>query len=220
MDSKKNKKIKILATGDFHSDVSLPNKIKENVNLDEIDLIIFTGDLSDRKDDFKILLEDFQEKEIFMIPGNHESKKKLDTLQKHYNVKLIGNNPIVIDDKLAIFGTNYLNVGEYSVLEEEVLTNLIENFKEIEDIKLKIHVSHIPPIGTKIGDMSPYHFVSGSLAQRIFLEQFSPQISLCGHIHESAGLEEIVNKTKLVNVGRTFKIFEIDLEKEEIEIKN
>ena len=81
----------------------MPNRIKEKVNLKEIEFIIFTGDLSDRKDDFKILLEDFKDKKIFMIPGNHESKKKLDILQKYYNVSLLGNSPIILDNKLAIF---------------------------------------------------------------------------------------------------------------------
>lgn len=217
---KKSNKIRFLATGDFHSDISLPNEIKNKVNLENIDFIIFTGDLSDRKDDFKLLLEGFEGKEIFMIPGNHESKKSLDILQDKYGVNLIGNKPLIIDNKLAIFGTNYLNIGKYSILEEEVLDNLIENFKLVEDIKFKVHVSHIPPIKTKIGDMSPYHFVSGSLAQRIFLDRFSPQLSLCGHIHESSGLEEIVNDTRLVNVGRTFKVFEVDLDSEEIKVEN
>ena len=67
-------KIKLLATGDFHSDVNLINAIDKYVNIDEIDFVLFTGDLSDKSDDFNKLLHIFKGKQIFMVPGNHETR--------------------------------------------------------------------------------------------------------------------------------------------------
>jgi Icc-related predicted phosphoesterase len=207
---KKNKNIKFLATGDFHSDLNLVNSIKEKVNMRGIDFILFTGDLSDKKKDFKKLLSIFENKPIFMVPGNHESKKQLDTLKKSYNIHLIGNSPVKINDKLAIFGTNYHFLGPYAIEHDEILKNMIENFKAIEDTRIKIQMAHIPPIDTKIGNASPFPIVTGCPSLKIFLENFNPDLTLVGHIHESSGLEEIVNKTKVINVGKTYKIFEFD----------
>jgi Icc-related predicted phosphoesterase len=48
--------MKILATGDIHSDLDLIKKINNNVNLNEIDLILLIGDLSEKSNDFYQIL--------------------------------------------------------------------------------------------------------------------------------------------------------------------
>ena len=215
----KDKKIRFLATGDFHSDSKLIAKIKAIKEFDSIDFIVLIGDLSEKKNDFKELLDAFKGKDIFMVPGNHETKKKLKILEDFYGVHLIGNQPVIIHDDVALFGSNYVPLGPYGVNENDILENLIKNYEAIKDIKVKIHLSHLPPADTRIGDASPYYpFIGGSDAVREFLEEFSPDITLVGHIHEASGLEEIINNTKVVNVGRTFKIFEFDPESSKITI--
>jgi len=212
-------KIKFLATGDIHSDLEFSKKIAKNINMKDMEFVILIGDISEKKDDYGKLLSVFNGKQIFMVPGNHESKNKIKILEEHYNVNLIGNSPLKINEDLAIFGTNYLNIGVHGIPEEEVFENLIENYLAVKDIKFKIHISHIPPAQTRIGEMSPFApFIGGSHAQRLFLEHFSPDVSLVGHIHESSGLEEIVNKTKVINVGQTFKIFEFDTDTKELRV--
>jgi hypothetical protein len=209
-------KIRFLATGDFHSDLNLIKAIKKYNNMNELDFILFTGDLSEKDNDFKKLLGVFKGKEIFMVPGNHENQKHLNNLKKHYNVHLIGNAPVKVHDDLVLFGSNYIGIGPYGVFEEEIFENLVDNFNSVKDHKLKVMLNHIPPLGTKIGDASPY--VPGSEGVRVFLENFTPDLALCGHIHESSGLEEIVNKTKVINVGRTFKVFEFDTKKGKLKV--
>lgn len=205
------KKIRFLATGDFHSDVKLIDKIGKELKKDFVDFIIITGDISEKNDDFSKLLTVFKGKDIFMVPGNHESKKQIKILQEKYNVHLVGNSPVQIGENLAIFGTNYMSIGRHGIVEEDIFYNLIENFNSIKDIKTKIFLSHIPPHSTKIGDASPYYpFVGGSVAVKEFLNNFKPDIAIVGHIHETSGLEELVNETKVINVARTFKIFEFD----------
>ncbi|MFW6286205.1 MAG: metallophosphoesterase family protein [Nanoarchaeota archaeon] len=206
-----NNKIRFLATGDFHSDLSLISRIKNNKNFKSIDFVILIGDLSDKKNDFKKLLEIFKGKNIFMVPGNHESKRSIKILEENYNIHIVGNNPVIVHDDMALFGSNYVPIGEYGVFEGDILENLIENYQAIADVKCKIQLSHLPPADTKISNASAlFPYVGGSDAVRVFLEQFKPNMTLVGHIHESSGLEEIVNNTKVINVGRTFKIFEFD----------
>lgn len=211
-------KIRFLATGDFHSDLKLVKDIANSVDMSSIDFVLFTGDLSDKKDDFKHLLGIFDDKQIFMVPGNHENKKGLEVLKKHYQVHLVGNQPVMVDDNLAIFGTNYLSIGPYGIEEQEVFNNIVENYAAVAHVPKKIHMSHIPPHDTKIGDGSPYPFVMGSPAVRTFLDHFKPDVTLVGHIHETSGLEEIVNKTNVVNVGRTFKVLEFDRKSKELKV--
>lgn len=216
-----SKKIRFLATGDIHSDKKLLNNISKYNNFEEIDFILVTGDLSEKKNDFKHILSTFKEKPIFMVPGNHESKKQLDILKNEYHIHLLGNYPVKITSNLVLFGSDHLNVGPISKSEQKIFDNLVENFNSIKDIKCKILLSHVPPNQSQIGDASVYFpFIGGSEAVNVFLENFDVDLSLVGHIHESSGLEEIVYKNKVLNVGRTSKILEFDVEKKELNIIN
>ena len=44
---------------------------------------------------------------------------------------------------------------------------------------------------------------------RAAIDKFKPTIALCGHIHEAEGLEMKVGKTKLMNVSKNGKVFEL-----------
>ena len=41
----------------------------------------------------------------------------------------------------------------------------------------------------------------GSVAVREAIEEKSPRLLVCGHIHESGGKSEFVGKTRIVNAG-------------------
>ena len=203
------KKIKFLASGDFHSDLNFMEEIKKKVDFSDIDFIVLIGDISDKNDDFGDILSVFGDKQIFMTHGNHETRKHLDILKNHYNVHHVGENPVIIEDKIALFGSEFLELGEMGTFEEVIFEDLVNKFDLIKNIKYKIHLTHIPPAEIKLANMSPFYpMIAGSHPQRLFLEKFSPDLTLVGHIHESSGLEEMVNKTKVVNVGKTYKIFE------------
>ncbi len=217
----KKKSIRFLACSDIHSNLKLVNKISKLVDFDKIDFVLFNGDLSNVPNDFAKLLKPFidNNKEIFMIPGNHESKKGIEKLKHFYNVKLIGNSPLIFGDKnLGIFGTNYMEIGVNSKFEEDIFENMVDNFSAVGDCKFKIQMNHIPAIDTMLGDASPYPFVFGSEPLKQFLDadEFCPDVCFVGHIHETSGLEEIVNKTKVINLAETFKVFEFNFEKNEL----
>lgn len=205
------KKIRFLATSDLHSDINLLNAIDMYTNWDDIDFVILTGDVSEKKNDFERIFKTFKDKQIFFVPGNHETRRAVENMKQHYNVHLVGNNPVIINDDLALFGSNYMSIGPFGVSEQEVFENMVENFEAVKNIRFKIHLSHIPPHNTKLGNASPFFpFIGGSQAVRNFLYNFSPDVTFVGHIHESSGLEEIVNNTKVINLAQTFKIFEFD----------
>ena len=39
--------------------------------------------------------------------------------------------------------------------------------------------------------------------------ELKPDIHICGHIHETQGIEEIIGKTRVINVGKSGKIIEL-----------
>lgn len=211
-------KVKFLSVSDIHSDEKLIKKIEKKVNLDDIDFVIIAGDISDKNDDFSKLLSPFKDKKIFMAPGNHDSTQQINSLVKNYNIELIGNQPIKINDKLWMFGTNYITLGEKKVNDDELFKILSKEYLKIPENTTKIMVCHEPPQNSKIGDASP--FVPGSKGVARFLEVFEPDKFICGHIHESSGLEEIINKTSTFNSAQTYGIFEFDSEKNEIKKLN
>ena len=52
-------------------------------------------------------------------------------------------------------------------------------------------------------------FVPGSSGLHKAIKEFKPDIVLCSHVHEAEGIEEKIGKTKIFNVGRHGKVFEL-----------
>ncbi len=57
----------------------------------------------------------------------------------------------------------------------------------------------------------------GSTAVREFLEREQPEYFFCGHIHEAAGVAELLGATKAMNVGK--RGFLLDLNPDLIKIQ-
>lgn len=214
-------KIRFLATGDIHSDKGILENIKKYTNISEIDYILLTGDISDKNYDFKEIFSIFEGKPILMVPGNHETKKQLKIMESVYNVHLISKQEKKIHNDLVIFGPEAMNIGKLSKSEESIKKNLIERFNKIKETKTKIFMSHIPPASTILGNMNPFFpFIRGSYAVKEFLDNNNVELSLVGHIHETSGLEEIVNENLVINVGKTSKIIEFDLKTKKLSVLN
>jgi Icc-related predicted phosphoesterase len=150
-----------------------------------------------------------------MTKGNHETKKKLEVLKKNYNIKILDEDPKIINN-VGFFSPKYITVGPLREEENKTLESIFYNYYKInKKSKLNIFLTHIPPTNTKIGDSSPFFpFIGGNLSTKIFLETKKIDLTLVGHIHESSGeIEKVGNLENLVlNVGKTYKIIEIDKE--------
>ena len=59
------------------------------------------------------------------------------------------------------------------------------------------------------GSKAEFSGFKGSKAVEKAIKEFHPDIAICSHIHEAAGIEEKIGKTKVINVSRKAKIFEI-----------
>ena len=52
-------------------------------------------------------------------------------------------------------------------------------------------------------------FFRGSTSVRKAIDKFKPDILLCAHVHEAAGIEEKIGNTRVINVSKSEKIIEI-----------
>jgi len=203
----KNKKTKILAAGDIHGDTGLVKRLAEKAKKEDVDLIILAGDLTFAEQSTKDLVGPFikAKKQVLLIPGNHESIATIDFLAEMYpHTKNIHGYSFVKGD-LGIFGAGGGDIGINTVRESEIFNLLKKGNEKIKGVRKKIMVTHMHPHGSK----AEFSGFPGSKAVRKAIQKFKPDILLNAHIHEAEGIEEKIGNTKVINVGRKAKIFEI-----------
>jgi len=203
-ESKENKKFKILAAGDFHGNSSFAKKLAERAEKEKVNLVILTGDLTGLVKT-KNLIQPFldRKQKVVFVPGNWESKEDAAMLSKEYNIKNISDHYLKYGN-IGIFG---LGSADWSLYPDEgrVFQHLKSEHEKIKGLDKKIMVSHLHAAGTK-SELSGFE---GSTALRKAIDRFQPDLFISGHIHELEGVEEKIGKTKVVNVGRRGRIFEI-----------
>jgi len=201
--------MKILAAGDVHGDMNLAKKLAEQAEKEKVDLVILCGDLTYHEMSTDNIIGPFvkKKKKVLIIPGNHETVATADFLAELYGVKNIHGYSVRYED-IGIFGAGGANIGPKNKLtEKEIFDLLKQGHDKIKYLQKKILVSHVHPSGTKMEKLS--EFVPGSPGLRKAITSFHPDIVLCSHVHEAEGLEEKIGKSKIINVGRQGKIFEV-----------
>jgi hypothetical protein len=206
--AEEKKKLKILAAGDLHGDTSLAEKLAEKAKKEKVDLVILCGDLTYADSSTEGIVGQFakRKEKVLLIPGNHETIATADFLSELYGVKNIHGYSVKYKD-VGIFGAGGANIGLFQIPEGEMFDLLKKGYNKIRYLKKKIMVTHVHPESTKMEKFTK--LFPGSSGVKKALDTFKPDILLCSHVHEAEGIEEIVGKTKVVNVGRKGKIIEI-----------
>ena len=202
----KKRKSKILAVGDIHGDTGLVKKLAKKAKEENVDLVILAGDLTFVEESVKNLIGPFLKvnKQVLIIPGNHESMATIDFLTEMYpNAKNIHGYSFK-KDNLGIFGAGGGDVI-IKTPDKDIFSLLKKAHEGVKDSQHKIMVTHMHPIGSK----SEFSGWPGSKAVRKAIKEFNPDILINAHIHEAGGMEENIGKTKVINVARKAKIFEI-----------
>ena len=210
MKSKKSG-LKILAAGDIHGDIGLARQLAEKAKKEKVDLVILCGDLTYAETRTDNLIKPFVDagKKVLVIPGNHETLATVDFWTKIYGknkVKNLHGYGLKFKD-VGIFGCGSANMGLFQLSEPEIYSTLKKGYEQIKNAKTKIMITHVHPSDTLMSRMTT--IFPGSTGVRKAIEKFHPQLSLCSHVHEAAGIEEKVGDTKVINVGRKGKIIRI-----------
>jgi uncharacterized protein len=144
---------------------------------------------------------------IWLLPGNHETDSqtrefcsRFGLTDFHRQVRQIGATHWA--------GLGYSNLtpfdtpGEYS---EEEIAEALEKFRGLPSLYL---VVHFPPHGTKLDEFAPGKH-AGSPTLRTWVEREQPEMLFCGHIHECAGRNDQIGRTRCFNVGKAGYVVEI-----------
>lgn len=194
--------MKILAVGDVHGDYK---KIIEYLKDNKVDLVIITGDITQfgpAELGEEILNEICTFNiPVLAIPGNCDPESIHSKIENSRAVNIHGRSLIIKDIGICGFGgsnpTPFNTPLEFE--EIQIYAEASKAFKGISDEKITLFVTHAPPYGTKT-DLLPSGQHAGSKSIRKIIEEFQPALCVCGHIHESIGMDEI-GKTRIINPG-------------------
>ncbi|MCC5447063.1 metallophosphoesterase family protein [Candidatus Nanobsidianus stetteri] len=199
--------MKLIVSSDIHNDFGMIYKIIELYKKERPDYIVILGDISEfgeiEKGLIKKLTEYINPNKILIIPGNHETSEDIELLEKIYKIRNLDKR-YIIKDNFVLVGFGGADVLLNVIDEKEFEEFLNELKKKIND-KYIILLTHIPPKGS-ISSLD----ISGSYALRKFIQNNDKVIlNIHGHMHETGGLEDIINKAKILNVAREVKLVEI-----------
>jgi len=201
------KKTKILAIGDIHGDTGLVKRLAKKAKEENVDLVILAGDLTFAEQSIKNIVGPFvkAKKQVLLIPGNHEGIATVEFLSEMYpNTKNIHGYSMVLND-VGVFGAGGADFGVDPMNEKKFKEVIGKAHSAIKNLHKKILVTHMHPKGSK----AEFSGFKGSKSIKDAIEKYKPNFAIFSHIHEAGGIEEKIGKTKVINVSRKEKIFEI-----------
>jgi hypothetical protein len=200
--------MKILASGDIHGDTRLAERLAEKAEKENVDLVVLCGDLTYAETSTDGIVGPFvkRNKKVVLIPGNHETIATADFLAQLYGATNLHGYSIKAGD-VGLFGAGGANIGLFQLSEDEIFDMLKKGNDYLKGMKKKIMVTHVHPTG---GVMEKFtNIFPGSKGVKKAIDTFKPDILLCSHVHEAEGIEEMVGKTRVINVGKKGKIIEL-----------
>lgn len=201
------KKTKILAVGDLHGDERIVQKLLKQAKEENVNLVILAGDITFAERPIKNIIGPFVKAKmhVLLIPGNHESAETIDFMSQVYQNTTNIHGEVFVHESIGIFGAGGADFGVNQISDAEIYQLLKKGNENVKNLEKKIMVTHIHPQGTK-SEMSGF---KGSVAVRKAIETFQPDVAIFAHIHETAGTEDMIGKTRAINVSRKGKIFEV-----------
>ena len=204
--TKESKKTKILAVGDIHGDTGLVKKLAAKAKKENVDLIIMAGDLTFFGEETKNIIKPFEKikKPVLVVHGNHEPNETVEILTQIYSNARNLSGGYYLRDNVGIFGAGGGDVVQ-TTPDKEIFELLEKGHGKIKTSKKKIMVTHMHPYNSE----AEFSGWPGSKAVSKAVKKFHPNVLISAHIHEAGGIEEKIGKTKVINVSRQAKIFEI-----------
>jgi Icc-related predicted phosphoesterase len=202
--------MKALCVADIHGDREAVDRLASSLVGQELDYIFLLGDYSrgfkdrdENRRDVIYVLESLQRFRVKAIPGNCDQKEILEIL-KNKDANL--HETVLELDDAAIIGLGGSNPTPFNtpfeLTEEEIHEKLKQMIESVKDKKTHlILLTHFPPKDTKCDEIPGGTHV-GSESLKKIIEEYSPNLVVCSHIHESGGREDKVGETKIINVGR------------------
>ncbi|MCX6673637.1 MAG: metallophosphoesterase [Methanothrix sp.] len=200
------KPLRILGMADLHNRIEMLDRVREI----DADFIAFCGDLHNagnretaRHTAYALACLGPL---VLIVPGNMDHRDFVPDLWEAAGLLMLHRSSVCFEDVgfLGMGGMTAKNsrrLGDparYYHRDDEVYETLTAAYQDITDARIKIVVVHQPPWGAQ--DTLYNGESSGSVSLRRFVEEYQPDLLLCGHIHEARG-ECFIGSTRIVNVG-------------------
>ena len=196
--------LRALVLTDLHGRIAASREMAYKAEEEHVDLVILCGDITHfgSAQTAKALLSPFGEVRIpvVFVPGNCDPPS------------LVG---VDIEGAECIHGSRrffgdvvFIGVGgspvtpfstPFEMSEEAIMETLSRCLEDSLESYRVVLVSHAPPKDTRL-DLTFLGVHGGSSSVRRFIEERSPSLVLCGHIHEAVGIDRI-EATLIVNPG-------------------
>ncbi|MCK9151273.1 metallophosphoesterase [Methanobacterium alcaliphilum] len=197
----------ILAISDLHGKTS--KALDDYLNSNKIDLILIAGDITHfgptelAKDILNQLsLYDIP---VIAIPGNCDPQGIHKQMENSKAVNAHGKSVSIKNVGICGFGgsnpTPFNTPLEFA--ESEIYNELENIMLQIKNQDIQILLTHAPPYDT-CTDLLPSGDHVGSKSVRQIIEKHHPTLNICGHIHESPGIDKI-GETTIINPGEFSK---------------
>lgn len=170
-------------------------------------MVILAGDLTLGERSLKNIIGPFMKakKQVLLIPGNHESVATADFLAEMYAPSKNIHGYSFVKNNVGVFGAGGADIGINTVTDSQLFYLLKRGFEKVKGLDKKIMVTHMHAKGSK----AEFSGFEGSKAIRKAIEYFKPDVVISAHMHEAGGIEETIGKSKVINVARKEKIFEV-----------
>ena len=198
--------MKFLTFVDVHENRKSIKELVSRASQKDIDFVLCAGDFSTFGRGLRYILRLLQElgKPIYIIPGNHEEREGLleEVLPAYSNCINLHQQAMMIGDHL------FLGYGGGGFTQEDAEFRKLarEWYGKRHGAKIVL-VTHGPPFATKLDILHGQHV--GNKDYRRFIERIKPKLTICGHLHETAGATDVIGPTRLVNPGWEGMVIEL-----------
>lgn len=197
--------MKLLCITDLHGRRSALQDIMADAGT--ADVILLGGDITDFDtpnvaEDLVRLAQD-QCDTVFAVAGNCDSGE-IDERLIEIGVSLFGRGAIC--EGIGFYGVSAMPPWTgtmYELTEDEIASALNRGYEQTRAASQQIMLAHPPPRDTRLDRVHNGRHV-GSLSVRVAIETHKPGLAVCGHIHESRGIDRIGSAT-IVNCGPAFR---------------
>ncbi len=194
--------MKILGFSDFHNRIGSVRHASRIVSIEHPDVVVIAGDLAnmDMKG-AKYILEELSRasSKVLFVPGNMDDPALANWRDDDRVICLHGKR--ILQSGVWFIGLGGAVASHFRTpfeFDEVEASRLLARATQ-PDLEPLVLVSHCPPRDTEL-DLAFGRWHVGSKAVRSFIEENSPSLVICGHIHEARGMGQ-VGTTTIVNVG-------------------
>jgi Icc-related predicted phosphoesterase len=199
--------MKLLLFSDVHCSVSdCQNLVRMS---ESVDIVIGAGDIGNMRKGLEETVDVLSVISIpvILVPGNSESREELERACSNWHSATVLHGSGAQVENLQFYGlgggipVTPFGSWSYDFDEAQAERMLADCPRDC------ILVTHSPPKGT--GDLSSTGENFGSEAIRAAIVTKTPRLAICGHIHESAGTQEKIGVTTVINAGPKGVVWEI-----------